>query len=762
MSATIASGVTAHCAAGVLADASSSHLQFFGGIALLVVTIVGTLRYWSPGDEKKKHLRRDNILFGNRYGKLIWLTAIVGILLAISSGLIGGHASLRAGLADARPLYAATVASLAAVGLFAVVFAFVFPLLTFRMHGYSGQAGRLVLHVSRFFHLEVFTLLLVFSVLGVHARVAVATQLSPSQLAWAGAYNLVDGLVLLLLLGLFFHQCHSFVKRATHQLGTVELLARASGLLRKIVDWNAEDSYKSSVRRINEEKPRYKDRQRALPGYRLANEDQLLFVLLVCDIGAVAREAVQKGDAWATVKAITALNDLLKLIQEKRKDLKHTGTLELKHDSEPGAHRVSATQLHLPHNYSIEEDRLIEHVLKEIDDVVTVATQSGVTHILLKILQGYERELEGGIRRGLYGHEVDWYFFLLSRSRRFFYLQMSCQNPWLARRALDMLSSIATAVVEEWRKPKSLPDGDNPGVFYDCCLSQVLSSLRKYISMAIIQREHSVLRVAVNDSVQMLGLLSAEHDALPSVQRAAGSLVRMMLSGAMFALERSRGTCTEIMLDGLSRSLNGHQVLVREELAEVFSKYVRSPGETRDRDSLKEIVRSQLSNLHHDKLDLDKEDLLVNSDTMATCALAVIDLAQAYGQLTGRLSDEELRSPGLSDAVRSESERFRQAHLAWLDRASQLDSPLIAKAAHVVVTYRIFLDICAQNRAASRTTMHEYLEIISSAGGQHKKFSGRAPAKAKIQNLVANVEEAKLTTMPGDKLVARIQECFRG
>ncbi len=695
---------------GQVASPPFRHWQFLIGLFWLAGTLIFSRLYWCPGSEITRHQRRDKILFRNKRGMLIWLLGGVGTSAAVATGLIGGNdlASIQAG--EPLATYGAAIASVTALGLYGLVFGFVFPILSHRMHTYSGQANRLVLHVSRFFQLQMVTLLLLFYVLAVHARVVCASKWGGEWLAWAATYNMIDGLGLVLLVCMFAHQSHSFIKRVTQQLTTVELISRVHGLLCKIIKWNTKAGYEPIE--LPEEEPRYKNQQLALPGYRFENEDQRLYALLVCDLGAVARRAVQEGDTWTTQKAIEALDDLVSYIQVKRENLKvHGDTLTLKRPERRKPPKES--ELTLPHGYVPQEDLLIEHVVKEIDRIVTVATTSKHKNILLQILRTYQRRVERELDRGYSGHAFDWCFFMFARSRRFFYLQMSYPNPWLARRALDMLLSNSKKVINKWEEVKFEVNEPNQQ-FYDCCLSSVLSSYRKFISMAIVEGETSVLRVAAGHCCEILDILSTYDDGYQTVNRPIGSVVRMLLSGAMFALERSKGECTEIMLDAIIRALNEDKTIVRRELDEILSEYWPAEGESdtrvKSKSSLEDIVRSQLALKKNPKLDLDKEDLLVNNDSMATCAVAILDLVKAYGKLTGRPVGKALHHSKAVKVVKTLRGESKAQYLAWLKRASRLKAVLVAEAAGGIVRERATTDeVGLAAKSAGAVSLAEHL-----------------------------------------------------
>ena len=201
--------------------------------------------------------------YRNRHGKLLWIQIGLATVLACCSGLIGGNKTWIIGAESPLATYGAAFASVVAFGLYGLVFGFVFPILSHRMHSYSGQANRLVLHVSRFFKLHFLTSVTLFFVLAVHARVVCAQKWGRNWVPWTAEYNLIAGLALFVAVAMFAHQIQSFVKRVTHQLTTVELISRACGLLRDIISWNTIKTYEPV--RLDSEDPDYRNQQLALP-----------------------------------------------------------------------------------------------------------------------------------------------------------------------------------------------------------------------------------------------------------------------------------------------------------------------------------------------------------------------------------------------------------------------------------------------------------------------------------------------------------------
>ena len=98
-----------------------------------------------------------------------------------------------------------------------------------------------------------------------------------------------------------------------------------------------------------------------------------------------------------------------------------------------------------------------------------------------------------------------------------------------------------------------------------------------------------------------------------------------------------------------------------------------------------EIIASQLATRENPKLDLDHEDLLVNRDTMDSCALTVLDLIAGYDGITPRGAPDEkivLTSAPVNLVLERHRERLQEIRIAWLERVCRLDeSPLLVKAA---------------------------------------------------------------------------------
>ena len=233
------------------------------------------------------------------------------------------------------------------------------------------------------------------------------------------------------------------------------------------------------------------------------------------------------------------------------------------------------------------------------------------------------------------------------------------------------------------------------------------------MSMAIVNAEKSVLRVAINCSLQIFESLGAEEHKSPNLRRAMGSIMRMQLSAAMFAIERSNACCAEIVMDGIVRAFKQHTDIARQEFDEVFS-ISGAPGTVEARQNADEVMKEavvwQLGTGENPKLDLDREDLLVNADTIDSCALTVLDLVEAYGILTGRLETERLVSERVRIAVEAERGRLRPVYSAWLHRVCGLESPLVVKAGRMLL---MRVTPSEEKVEALDVTLREFLRILA-------------------------------------------------
>lgn len=659
-----------------------SHWYFTIGVLTIALTVLATRIYWRPGNKQRRVRRRQWVLYVGGCGQIILLPLMMSVMLGLGSGLAGGTGGLRLALESTTLRLAPTVGQLTAVALFSVVVALIFPVITHRMHGYSGHANRLVLQLSKFYNLELLSILLMLFIIVVHGRVIFANMVqsaleNPALQSFCsilGAYNVADGMLLIALVLILIHEFHSFMKRCADNLSTVQLVARAGGVIANLLEWNTDPHYRA--RKLPDEAVKYKSRRETLPQYKLTTEDQLWVFLLTADIGAVARKTARGGDMWGTLKAIEVLDGILVQARQALPELHQTSNWSIL--SRTDGISEKSTRMALPHAYVVQREPLIEHVVQELDQVVTIATSGGGTHLLVDILERYERRVLSGINDARTDHDADWCFFVLSRGRRFFYLQMTYNNPWLARNVIEMQERIARAAISGWASEQFSIDHER-GQFFDCCLSHVLSSLRKFFSMAIISDEASLLRVTTNTSLSIFRILVAEEH--PNVGRARGSIVRMLVSACMFALERSRGACGEIVLDGLVRMALVDQASFCGELEEIFGTHWRSNGVTDDV-SIETIVRSQLADPGNPKLDLDREDLLVNLDSLCSCALAVLDLTYAYSQTTDReRAIPEKFGKKLPGILSKQAEGYASPRRKWLSRAKSGGAVLMVDAA---------------------------------------------------------------------------------
>lgn len=698
---------------------SFPHIQFGLGMLLLAAVVFGAHRWWSPPDPVHRYRRRDNILYTGRKGVFILVPFILGALTALATALLGGNPI---GVLDpsSPPIrYGTFLGTIAPIALYGVVLAFLFPILAHRMHDYSSQAKHLVLHVSRFFTAQFYVLLIGMFVLSVHVRVALGAQFASILPSWMQSYNLVDAMAFIVLLIVCLATIHSVIKRVVSQLNTVDLVGRATEELLRLIAFNTDPAYRPVPIKIGS--TRSIDQRTFLPGYLFENLDQVRLALLVTDIGAVTRHNAVRADLWATRKGAASLDAVLADVQDRREALRRCGGIELRHPPDQPPHGPPATTLTLPHGYDPARDFLIEHIVSELDQVVTLATSGGMTHILFDVLATYERRLIGAIERHRSPHDVDWCFFAFQRLRRFFYLQMTARNPWMARQALDMLNSVAVSVVRRWESTGysvATPDAQ----FYDCCLSECISSLRKFSSMAVINQELSVLRAAVGYALQLLSQLN--QSGHPNATRAVGSITRMLMSGAMFALERSSGGSTEVLLDALVRAGRSGTTHVGQELEDVFCAYCVSPNGDLGKVQTyppRAIIESQLTRPYNPKLDLDREDLLVNRDSLASCAVAVASLVVTYASVTGREDREraEALRKVLEATLRRDSTLVGEVR-AWARRAAALGTPLLGETA---VRVQEWIEAEFGGRVDPRTEQPERLareavrvENVSAAG----------------------------------------------